>query len=122
MPPEAAEPFHMALHLLITGEKSQGLNDVLPPHLRQSPEEIAGVIEHDSRLTSLRDQFGNQISHSPVAVRESCCVVVIAFVRVIEHVLQVRDQLSVRTGWHRWLMHVQGARERGAQMSDVVAL
>ena len=107
---------------MITGEKSQGLKDVFLPHLRQSPEQIAGVIEHDSWLTSLCDQLGNQIGHAPVAVRECGCIVVISLVRMIEHVLQVRDQLSVRTGWHRRLMHVQGARECRSQMADVVVL
>ena len=35
-------------------------------------------------------------------------VVVIAFFAVLQHVLQMRDQFSIRTCWNRGLMHVEG--------------
>ena len=77
-----------------------------------SPEKVAGIIEHDSRIASFADQLRNEISHASIALREGLRVVVVAFPLVFNHVLQMGDQFSAFAGRDRGLMHVQGTGER----------
>jgi hypothetical protein len=114
MAPEAAEPLHVGLHAGIAGQKAQGLEDVVPAHLLEAPEQGAGVIEHDPRIAALTDQLGDQLRHAPVALGKGLSVVVVALPRVLEHVLQVGDQLAAGAGRNRGLVHVQGTGEAGA--------
>ena len=89
MTPECAEPFHMPLHLIVTGQKLERFDDVEALHLRNAPQQISGVIEHDPRAASLSDQLRDQISHASVAMGERLTVVVIALVRMLQHVLKM---------------------------------
>lgn len=114
MAPEAAEKLHMALHLRIAGQESERTGDVVTSHLGHTPEQVAGVIEHDPRRAALTDQLGNQLGHSPVAMGKRLGVVVIPLAGVVEHVLQVGDQCSIGPGRDRGLMHVQRTGKGGA--------
>ena len=111
MAPERTQPFHMALHGVITGEIAQCACDVLTTHLVNSPQKVAGIIEHDPWIAPLADQLRNEISHSSVTLREGLRVVVVAFARILEHVLEMGNQFSALTGRNRWLMHVQSTCE-----------
>ena len=107
MAPERTQPFHVALHLQITGEIAECPRDVFTAHLVNSPKEVSGIIEHDSWIASLADQLRNEISHPSVALREGFRVVVVSFSLVLDHVLQMGNQFSAFAGGNRWLMHVQ---------------
>ncbi|CAI8366802.1 MAG: Uncharacterised protein [Cyanobium sp. ARS6] len=89
MTPERAEPFHVSVHLWVAGQVIQRFGDVPPFHLRDTPEQISRIIEHDPRITALSDQLRNQISHAPVAMGEWLSVVVVPLVWMFQHVLQV---------------------------------
>ena len=107
--PEGAEPLHMGLNRGIGGEEPEGIKDVAAAHLLETPEQIAGVIEHDARIAALSDQLGDEIGEAPVAVGEGFGVVVIALARVLQHVLEMGDQRAVGTGRNRGLVHVERA-------------
>ena len=42
---------------------------------------------------------------------EGFSVVVVTLAGMLNHVLEVGDQLSIDTGWNRGLVHVQGTGE-----------
>ena len=42
---------------------------------------------------------------------EGFSVVVVTLAGMLNHVLEVGDQLSIGTGWNRGLVHVQGTGE-----------
>lgn len=98
----------MALHGLITSEIVERVGDILSTHLMHTPEQVAGIIEHDPRIAAFADELRNEISHASVALREGFCVVVIALSLVLKHVLQMGYQFSVVPCRDRWLMHMQG--------------
>ena len=79
-----------------------------------SPEEVAGIIEHDPWIASFADQLRYEISHASVALSEGFRVVVIALSLVLNHVLQMGNHFSTFAGRDRWLMHVQSTGERRA--------
>ena len=112
MAPERTKPFHMALHVWITGEIAQRVCDVFTPHLVNSPEEVAGIIEHDPGIASFSDQLRYEISHASVALGEGLRIVVVALSLVLNHVLQMGNQFSVSACRDCWLMHVQRTGER----------
>ena len=111
MAPEGAEPLHMGLNRGIGGEESQGIKNVAAAHLLETPEQIAGVIEHDARIAALVDQLGNQLRQASVAVGEGFGVVVIALAGVLQHVLEMGDQRAISSGRNRGLVHVERAGE-----------
>ena len=111
MAPEAAEPFHVALHHGIGGQEPQGIGDLGAAHLLQSPEQGARIVEHDSGAAPLADQRRKDVGEPAVAVREGLRVVVIALCRVIQHVLEVGDEGALRPGRDCRLVHVQRAGE-----------
>jgi hypothetical protein len=111
MAPERAQPLHVELHGRIAGQEAQRLEDVGAAHLLEAPEQIAGVIQHDPRVAALRDQLRQQVGHPPVAVGEGLGVVVVALARVLEHPLQMADQLPPGPRRDRGLVHVQRAGE-----------
>ena len=119
MTPETAEPFDVALHHWITGQEAKRSADVIPAHLLHAPEQIAGVIEHDPRIAAGVDQLRDQIRHAAVALRKGFGVVVIPLIGVIEHVLQMRDQLAVATRRNGGLVHVQSTGESRADVGGV---
>ena len=116
MAPESAEPLHMGLNRGIGGQEPEGIEDVAAAHLLETPEQIAGVIQHDAWITTLSDQLGNEISEAPVAVGEGFGVVVIAFAGVIQHVLEMGDQLATNSSRNRGLVHVERAGKARAQL------
>jgi hypothetical protein len=73
-------------------------------------EKTAGVIEHHSWVFALVDQFRYKIPHAFVTPLEHRCVVVVAKVLVLHHVLEVADdsrRLKIRAArWNQRLMHV----------------
>ena len=107
MAPEGAEPLHVGLQARVTGEGFKGGEDVLAAHLLETPEQIPRIIEHDPGIAALANQLGNDLGKSFVAVGKGIGVVVITLARVLIHVLQMGDQLSVGPGWNRGLMHVE---------------
>ena len=111
MAPETSQPFDVALHLGITGQVVKGSGDVVAAHLDHTPEQIAGVIEHDPRAASFPDQLRDQIRHAAVALREGLGVVVVPFAGVFKHVLEMRDQRSINASRDGGLVHVQGTGE-----------
>ena len=116
MAPEGAKPFDMALHHRITGEIPQCAGDVLPAHLPHSPEQIAGVVEHDPWVATLLQQLGDEVGQAPVALGKRLGVVVVALALVFNHVLKVGDQAPIRTGRDRGLMHVQRTGKTGTDL------
>ena len=112
MAPERTQPFDMPLHGWITGEIAECSSDVVTTHLVNSPEEVAGIIEHDPWIAAFADQLRNEIRHAPVALREGFRVVVVAFSLVFNHVLQMRNQFPAFACRNRGLMHVQSTGER----------
>ena len=101
----------MRLNRGIGGKEPEGIEDVAAAHLLETPEQIAGVIEHDARIAALADQLGNQLRQASIALGEGFGVVVIAFVGVFQHVLEMGDQLSLGPGGNRGLVHVERAGE-----------
>ena len=104
----------MGLRLGVAGEMLQRIEDVAATHLLEAPQEGAGVIEHDPGTAAFADQLRNQIRHPAVALRKGFGVVVVALARVIKHVLQMIDQLTLRACRDGGLMHVQCAGKAGA--------
>ena len=119
MTPAGAKPFDMALHHHVGGQIVQGATDVITAHLPHTPEQVARIIEHDPWLASLLDQLGQQICQTPIARRKGLCVVVVTLVRVLSHVLQMGDQLTINACRHRRLVHMQSAGETRAQLIEI---
>ena len=120
MTPERAQPFHVALHLGVTGQEPQRLGDVAASHLFHAPEQGARVIERDPRAAAGIDQPGDELRHAPVAVGEWLGIVVIALVGMLQHELEMGNQSSVCPGRDAGLMHVQRtaeARAEGVELS-----
>ena len=113
MAPEGAEPLHMRLQAGVAGELVQRIEDVAPAHLLEAPQQGAGVIEHDPRIAALCNQLRDQIRHAAVALGKGFSVVVIAFAWVLQHVLEMADQLTMGPGGDGGLMHVERAGKAG---------
>jgi hypothetical protein len=123
MAPERSQPLDMGLEAGITGQSVQGFDHIRTTHLLQAPQQVAGIIQHDSRIAACSDQLGQDLSHAPIALGKGFGVVVIALAGMLNHVLQVADQLSSGPGRNRRLMHVQGAgKGRADRLSIVRAL
>ena len=101
----------MGLKARFTGQPLQRVEDVLATHLLKSQQQIAGVIQHDPRIGTLSKQLGNDVGQTPIAMGEGFSVVVVTLAGMLNHVLEVGDQLTVGTGWNRGLVHVQGTGE-----------
>ena len=114
MTPERAEPLHMALHHGVAGKVAESITDVVPAHLAHSPEQIAGIIQHDPWAAALAEQLRNQIGKASITLREGFGIVIVSFSLMFKHELQMGDQRSVWSGWDGRLVHVQGTGETGA--------
>ena len=93
-------------------------------HLRQPPQEVARVVEHQPGVQPPRDEPADEIGGAPVAVQEHRRVVIVALPRALEHPLQVRDQRRgrrVAVAEDRRLVHVQRDAKRGADPRRVDA-
>ena len=101
----------MGLQAGITGEAFEGIEDVVAAHLPKTPEQIAGVIEHDPRIATGPNQLRNDLCEPLVALGKGFGVVVITLAWVLHHVLQMGDQFPLGAGWNRGLVHVQGTGE-----------
>ena len=108
MAPKGAEPLNMGLKGRITGQPLQRVEDVLATHLLKSPQQIAGVIQRDPRISAISKQLGNDVGQTPIAMGEGFSVVVVTLAGMLNHVLEMGDQLSISTGWNRGLVPVQG--------------
>ena len=108
MAPKGAEPLNMGLKGRISGQPLQRVEDVLATHLLKSPQQIAGVIQRDPRISAISKQLGNDVGQTPIAMGEGFSVVVVTLAGMLNHVLEMGDQLSISTGWKRGLVHVQG--------------
>ena len=106
--PKGAEPLNMGLKARFTGQPLQRVEDVLATHLLKSQQQIAGVIQHDPRISALSKQLGNDVGQTPIAMGEGFSVVVVTLAGMLNHVLEMGDQLSISTGWNRGLVHVRG--------------
>jgi hypothetical protein len=96
----------MGMKTGITGDPFQPIQNVIPPHLLQPPEQINGVIEHDARIAALIHQIGDKLSHATIAPGKNTGVVVISLLPMLKHILQIADQLTLRSGWDGGLVHV----------------
>ena len=101
MAPKGAEPLHMGLKARFTGQPLQRVEDVLATHLLKSQQQIAGVIQHDPRISALSKQLGNDVGQTPIAMGEGFSVVVVTLAGMLNHVLEMGDQLSISTGWNQ---------------------
>ena len=108
MAPKGAEPLNMVLKGRISGQPLQRVEDVLATHLLKSPQQIAGVIQRYPRISAISKQLGNDVGQTPIAMGEGFSVVVVTLAGMLNHVLEMGDQLSISTGWNRGLVHVQG--------------
>ena len=118
MTPEAPEPLDMALHHRIAGQIAQRIKDVVAAHLLESPEQSAGVIEHDAWLAAILYQLRNQRRHAFVAVGEWFSVVVIPLAGMFNHVLQMGNQPTVPACRDGGLMHMQRTAEAGVDLFE----
>lgn len=106
MAPHGAEPFNMGLILRLTGDALQVVENVIPPHLDESPQQVAGVIEHDAWVAALVNQLWDKISHAAIAPGKDAGVVVVAVALMLKHILQIANQLTIRSSGDGGLMHV----------------
>ena len=53
----------------------------------------------------------DDVGQTPIAVGKGFSVVVVTLTGMLNHVLEVGDQLTVGTGWNSGLVHVQGTGE-----------
>ena len=101
MAPKGAEPLNMGLKGRISGQPLQRVEDVLATHLLKSPQQIAGVIQRDPRISAISKQLGNDVGQTPIAMGEGFSVVVVTLAGMLNHVLEMGDQLSISTGWNQ---------------------
>lgn len=113
MTPHCSEPFDVGLKFAIAGNSLEMIQNVVTPHLLKSPEEITRIVEHNAGIAALRNQFRNKFSYTAVAPSEGSCVVVIAIVWMLEHMLEIADQFAVSACGDRGLVHVEGTSEGG---------
>ena len=119
MAPKGAEPFDVPLHQRIGGQKIQSTADIAAAHLANAPEQIAGVIQHHSRIAAFGDQLRNEIGQAPVALGKGLGVVVIALSGMLRHVLEMGDEGAIGACRHRGLVHVQRAGETRLQRAPI---
>ena len=109
MRPNRAQPLDRGRERGLHRARERGEHVVLP-HLLQPPQKVAGVVEHQPRPQAARDEPAHEIRGAAVAPQEHRGVVVVALPRVLQHVLQVRDQRRagrVAGAEHGRLVHVQ---------------
>jgi hypothetical protein len=109
----------MRLYGGITGEEFQGIENVVATHLLHTPEQIARIIQHDPGIAAFLNQLGNDLGQTPVALGKWFGIVVIALAGVLQHVLQVGDQFSLRAGWNCGLVHVERTGKARADLIQV---
>ena len=98
MASKGAEPLNMGLKCRITGQPLQRVEDVLATHLLKSQQQIAGVIQRDPRISAISKQLGNDVGQTPIAMGEGFSVVVVTLAGMLNHVLEMGNQLSISTG------------------------
>jgi hypothetical protein len=91
VPPRCAEPLDGAAVVGILREGAEGLEDVAQPHVLQPVQQRAGVLQHHARLHALFEELGDELPHALVAGEKDAGVVIVAHLRVRQHVLQVTD-------------------------------
>ena len=111
MAPHGAQPFSMGLIFGIAGDAFEVVNNVVTAHLLQAPQQVAGVVQHDAGVTTVVDQFGDEVGDAGIAPGKDVGVVVIAFTLVFKHVLEITDQLSVGPGGDGWVGACVGHRQ-----------
>ena len=125
VPPRCAEPFDGAAVVGMLREGAEGLEDVAQPHAVQPVQQRAGVLQHHARLLALFEELGDELPHALVAGEKGAGVVIVAHLRVLQHVLQVADDRRgaqvVAAGGDQRLMHVQRDGRGAAQTSEVDA-
>lgn len=119
MAPHCAKPFHMVAGGGVGGEAFEVAQDIIASHLLQAPEQVAGIVEHDAGVATLTDQIGDEVGHATIAFGKRSGVVVVTDLGVLEHVLQVGNQLTVGSGGDGGLMHVEGDRKSGGDAIEL---
>jgi hypothetical protein len=87
-------------------------------------QQRAGILQHHPRLHAFVEELGDELTH-PLVRGKDAGVVIVADLRVRQHVLQVADDCRgaqvVAAGGDQRLMHVQCDRCGAAETSDVHA-
>jgi hypothetical protein len=88
------------------------VEDIVPPDLREPVKQRSRVLAHDPRLFALVDELRDELAHPLVAAEKHRRIVVVADIAVIQHVLEVADDLRgaqiVPSHGNERLVHVQG--------------
>ena len=123
MPPRAAEPLHGLPQVGVAGQRPQGVEHVVQPHVPQPVQQGAGVLQHDPRLAALAEQLGDQLPHPLVAPVEHRGVMAVADVGMLQHPLQVADDGGGAqvgsAGRDQRLVHMQGDGKRAVDTGNV---
>ncbi len=106
MTPHCPQPFYIRLILGVTGNALEIVEDIVSSHLAQTPQQIARVVEHNSRIATFGNKLGNKISHTAIAPGKRSRIVVIPFVGMFKHVLEIADEFALGTCRDGGLVHV----------------
>lgn len=91
MTPHCPQPFYVRLVLTIAGNSLEIVENIIASHLAQSPQQVAGIIEHDTRVAAFGNQLGDEFSHAGIAPSKDSGVVVIPLVGIFKHMLEIAD-------------------------------
>ena len=111
-----AQPFDVGLIFGVTGDALEVAQNIFSAHLDESPQQVAGVVEHDAGVAALVNEFGDEVAHAAIAPGKDARVVVVAVALVIKHMLQVADQFTIGSGRDGGLMHMEGTGKASANV------
>ncbi|MBD2362390.1 hypothetical protein H6G36_14555 [Anabaena minutissima FACHB-250] len=106
MTPHCPQPFYIGLIGAIASNALEVVYNIVASHLAESPQQITRVIEHDTGIATLIYQFGNKIPHAAVTISKRCGVVVVPFLGMFKHILQITDEFTIMTSRDRRLVHM----------------
>jgi len=110
MAPAGPQPFDGRPVPVVERDRFQVVQDIAPPHLAESEEQLPGVVEHDARPLAAVHQSADEVGDARVAGRVHRRVVVPVDVLPIHHVLEVADHgrgAEVALVQHDRLVHVK---------------
>ena len=121
--PGCAKPFDRGPIVGIQRQFLEIVKHVIQAHCPEAMQEAAGIVQHHARPFAFLNELRDELAHAFVAPVEDRCIVVIADVLVVHHVLQIADQICrpqvAAAGWNQRLMHVQRNGECAADAAKI---